>query len=199
MSQASTTANQISYLPTGWVRQRVKITVVVTSLFILAKIYFGFKPLSLFDLQDPRVAVGWAMILTGLCIRSWAAGTLVKTQILATTGPYRMVRHPLYAGSILMIMGYTFLLGHPADFIVTMLLSFICFGLAIQSEEAYLSQKFASTWKQYVASTGAIVPRNLSFNTSDAWSPRQWFKNREYNAWIGSALGLIGLYLWRII
>jgi protein-S-isoprenylcysteine O-methyltransferase Ste14 len=188
----------VSYLPSGIVRQRVKITVGVTTLFILAKILLGHKPLNPLELQNPWVSAGLAMIVVGLLFRSWAAGLLKKTEVLAMTGPYRLVRHPLYAGSILMIMGFTALLGHPVDFCVTGLLSLVCFGLAIHSEEAFLALKFGNAWNQYAVHTGAIFPRSLAISFQDSWSIGQWMRNREYNAWLGTWLGFWGLYLWRI-
>ena len=39
-------------------------------------------------------------------MRLYASGFVVKNKELATTGPYGMVRHPLYTGNILMLVGY---------------------------------------------------------------------------------------------
>ena len=42
---------------------------------------------------------GIPLCLSGLGIRAWAAGHLIKNEQLATTGPFAYVRNPLYAGT----------------------------------------------------------------------------------------------------
>ena len=42
----------------------------------------------------------------GILVRLWASGFVVKNKELSTTGPYGLVRHPLYTGNILMLIGY---------------------------------------------------------------------------------------------
>ena len=50
----------------------------------------------------------WAapLIALGLALRSWSAGHLVKNQDLTMTGPYAHLRHPLYAGTMLLTAGF---------------------------------------------------------------------------------------------
>ena len=49
----------------------------------------------------PLFALGVAFVLAGALLRGWGAGHLVKNDSLAITGPYAHLRHPLYAGSLL--------------------------------------------------------------------------------------------------
>ena len=75
-------------------------------LYILGLGILAFHP--------PRPA-GFAAALPligmGLWIRSWGAGHLVKNHDLTVTGPYAHLRHPLYAGTILIATGFAVLLG----------------------------------------------------------------------------------------
>jgi hypothetical protein len=121
---------------------------------------------------------------------------LIKCETLTTVGPYRLVRHPLYSGSLLMIAGFTCWLGSWFDFAVTMPLALVCFTAAIRAEEAFLSTKFGEAWNSYVATTGMLAPRRLVNPFRDAWSPGRWLRNREYNAWAGTIAGLLALQCW---
>src|SRR6478609_1801024 len=87
------------------VRRRVPITVgLLAALLLLDGFVFNGNPRNVTNATDPFVAIGELLILCGLLIRAWAAGTLKKQKQLATTGPYALVRHPLYLGSVLMML-----------------------------------------------------------------------------------------------
>ena len=51
-------------------------------------------------------AIGLAIAFVGALVRLYASGFIVKNQELATDGPYRFVRHPLYTGNILLVVGF---------------------------------------------------------------------------------------------
>src|SRR5262245_22624906 len=71
------------------VRRRVAISaVLLAALVALDVLVFRRQPRDVLNLADPLVPVCEALILIGLFIRSWAAGTLRKKKELATTGPY---------------------------------------------------------------------------------------------------------------
>ena len=54
----------------------------------------------------PRTwAIGAAIALAGEGLRLWAAGHLEKSREVTRSGPYRWLRHPLYAGSALIGAG----------------------------------------------------------------------------------------------
>src|SRR5438105_9622349 len=51
------------------------------------------------------LAMGAAVAAAGELIRVWAAGHLEKGREVTRSGPYRLTRHPLYAGSALIGAG----------------------------------------------------------------------------------------------
>jgi protein-S-isoprenylcysteine O-methyltransferase Ste14 len=73
---------------------------------------------------DPwlAVALGSALVVLGIGLRHWAATTLgvfftrsilIRTEHrVVTTGPYRFVRHPAYAGDLISFVGLTLTLGN---------------------------------------------------------------------------------------
>ena len=158
--------------------------------------FAGYKPRNPLDFSDPWIISGTLLIAAGLGMRTWAAGLLQKKEKLATEGPYQLVRHPLYAGSIMMMFGFTVLFGHPINFVVTAILAFVLFGFAIRGEEKFLAAKFGAEWEQYIVRTGSIFPKRITFALRSSWSLKRWLANREYNAWLGSSLGWCGICAW---
>lgn len=77
---------------------------------------------------------------------------------LATEGPYARVRHPQYAGFILILFG--FLLQWPTILTAAMfpVLVFMYVRLA-RSEEREAEERFGETYRRYAARTPAFVPR----------------------------------------
>lgn len=61
------------------------------------------------------------LILTGLLIRIWAAGYIgrwsrkneFQAEFIITNGPYRLIKHPLYAGNFLIVVGVVLLFNAP--------------------------------------------------------------------------------------
>ena len=60
---------------------------------------------------------------------------------LIVTGPYQIVRHPMYSGAILAAFGWALLI-HSWLAIVIALVLFILFDLKSRREEAWLKEKF---------------------------------------------------------
>ena len=51
------------------------------------------------------LSCGAAVTGLGMLVRLWASGHVMKNEVLATTGPYGYVRHPLYVGNLLICIG----------------------------------------------------------------------------------------------
>src|SRR5947209_1419461 len=52
------------------------------------------------------LAVGAVVSALGEALRIWAAGHLEKGREVTSSGPYAITRHPLYAGSCIMGVGF---------------------------------------------------------------------------------------------
>jgi len=81
-----------------------------------------------------------------------------KTHRLATTGPYAYVRHPQYAGFVLIMVG--FLLQWPtfATLLMFPLLLIVYRKLAMR-EEREVAAQFGTEWEAYAAGRPRFVPR----------------------------------------
>lgn len=81
-----------------------------------------------------------------------------KSGTLATTGPYKWVRHPQYDGLLLVMIG--FLLQWPTlpTLVMFPVLVFFYMRLA-RAEEREVAVQFGQTWAEYRARTPGFVPR----------------------------------------
>ena len=101
------------------------------------------------------------IILAGFLLLSAAWRVLYaaqRTDTLATTGPYAWVRHPQYAGFILIMIG--FLLQWPTLITTIMfpILVMVYVRLA-RREEAEIRAQFGPVWDAYASRTPGFLPR----------------------------------------
>jgi protein-S-isoprenylcysteine O-methyltransferase Ste14 len=187
------------------IERRVAISLALfTSLILVDALLRQLQPHDVLNLADPCSAAGLALVLAGLLVRSWAAGTLRKSKQLITTGPYALVRNPLYAGSFLMMAGFCTLIG---DVLTGLLIGgpmVLVYWLAVRDEEQILAQFFPDQWPEYSARVPRFLPRLVPRMTVRApaglgWSLTQWRCNDEFNAWLGTAAALAGLRIWWMI
>ena len=128
----------------------------------------------------PRWRAGLLIAVVGECLRIWAAGHLEKAREVTRSGPYRLMRHPLYTGSAIMAFGVAVA---SRSFIVTTLAAVyvvLTFVAAISTEEAALTEKFGSIYDDYRASRAEPMTRRFSVERA--------IRNREHRA----VAGLIG-------
>lgn len=178
------------------VKQRVTISLFVFSAMIVKDLVTGARPHDTGNFHDPAAVTGLVAVLVGLTIRSWAAGVINKSKVLATTGPYRLCRHPLYLGSLTMMFGFCVLAGSIFDV-------FICFGpvlgiylLTIEREERRLAERHGAAWAAYTAVAPQFFPYRPAIDLRSDWSLAQWLNNREYKAAITASGALLLLHLW---
>lgn len=75
---------------------------------------------------------------------------------LIETGPYRIVRHPMYSGAISIALGWALVM-HSWLAIGTALVTFVFFDLKSRREEAWLKEKF-SGYGAYQQRVRKLVP-----------------------------------------
>jgi protein-S-isoprenylcysteine O-methyltransferase Ste14 len=105
------------------------------------------------------VAVGLPIALAGALWRLYASGFIVKNQQLATDGAYRFVRHPLYTGNILLVVGFAVAGSRWWALPVALLFFWFYYPAAIEYEDRKLRRLFGTAWEQWSARTPALMPR----------------------------------------
>lgn len=84
--------------------------------------------------------------------------TVLERQALVTTGPYAVVRHPLYLAASLMAVGTV--LAHPSAATLCLAVGFLGgVALKIRAEDHALRTAFDARHDDYAARVPAIVPR----------------------------------------
>lgn len=120
-----------------------------------------------FFLTDPALqAVGLALFALGLGIAVWARVYLGRNwgmpmsekeqPELVTSGPYRYVRHPIYSGIILALIGTA--LGIGVVFLVIAALTGAYFIYSATVEDETMARRFPAAYPDYKRSTRMLVP-----------------------------------------
>ena len=105
------------------------------------------------------VAIGLAIAVVGTLVRLYASGFIVKNQELATDGAYRFVRHPLYTGNILLVIGFALAGSRWWGIPLALFFFWFYYPPAIEYEDRKLQRIFGAAWEQWSARTPALVPR----------------------------------------
>lgn len=129
----------------------------------IADIYLGgLKPIDLLSTSLPPLGIlAWALLLSGVIVRLWAAGNLRKNEKVVTNGIYALVRHPLYLGTFLIYLSYFISFGNLLHGLVLYsLMLILSFMPKILLEEELLKYKFPDTQKEY-AKIPRLIPNPL--------------------------------------
>jgi len=87
-----------------------------------------------------------------------------RSRSLATSGPYRHIRHPQYAGFVLIMLG--FLVQWPTLVTLSMFPVLVTmYVLLARREEAEAEAEFGAAWRAYADRTPRFVPRMTSSAT----------------------------------
>lgn len=147
------------YLLSGWLQSRYPgVDFLSHDAGHLLEIMFGWRSNPHFG---PFHLLSYALIGGGFWLLASAWKVLFAAQtshILAVTGPYAHIRHPQYAGFVLIMLG--FLVQWPTILTLAMfpVLVFMYVRLA-RREEREVAAEFGETYARYAARVPAFFPR----------------------------------------
>jgi protein-S-isoprenylcysteine O-methyltransferase Ste14 len=111
--------------------------------------------------------VGDAMALAGLAVMLWARVTLggnwsggvvlKQDHELITRGPYRFVRHPIYSGLLLLVLGWAVWRGRGGGF-AGFAIMLVLFWVKSRAEERLMIDHFGDAYRGYKARVKALIP-----------------------------------------
>lgn len=144
------------------------IVIGMIAAFFLPPIEYLNLPAVLPHLNWMEMA-GLILIFTGSTLFIWARRTLgkfysghvsvVEGQPLVTSGPYRLIRHPAYAGYLLIAfgisLGYSSFLGLVV--IPLVLLPSVIYRSSV--EDKLLAEHFGEQYSQYAEKVARLIPR----------------------------------------
>ena len=135
----------------------------------------------------PSWGAGLVVALVGEGVRIWASGHIEKDREVTMSGPYRWMRHPLYAGSVVVALGAVVASRSVVVAVVVALYMAATIGAAVVTEEARLRRDFGTAYDDYSRATAPAVRRSFSLERA--------LRNREYRAAAGLAGGFLLLAL----
>ena len=130
---------------------RQSIGIILVSIFC-----FDTSPDSIFPYAS-YIAI--SLIFLGLATRMFASGFVLKNKELSTTGPYAFMRHPLYTGNIMILIGLCLINGFLWSFISAFIFFWIYYPTAIEYEDRKLKSLFPNTWEEWASITPALMPK----------------------------------------
>jgi len=148
------------------------------------------------------IVIGSCVALAGLCIRALASGHVEKNAVLATSGPYAYSRNPLYLGSLVLTAGFLIAARSWWLPLIAVAMLTAIYLPVIRAEEAFLRTRFPE-FSEYASRVPRLVPRLRPYRNSEggtnSFSWHLYWKHREYNAALGTALmiaALIAMSVW---
>jgi protein-S-isoprenylcysteine O-methyltransferase Ste14 len=98
----------------------------------------------------------WARLILG---SNWSGMVTLKSDhVLVRKGPYRWIRHPIYTGILLGMVGAAFIRGHLRGFIGVVLV-FAAFYIKARREERFLKDEFGPGFEEHLRRTGMFLPK----------------------------------------
>jgi len=103
------------------------------------------------------------LVLIGLGFSLWLAGVVTVMRAynrdeLVTTGPFALVRHPVYSAWITLIFPGLALWIRSWPMLLVPLLAYAIFRWLIHREDEYLEQRFGQSYREYRARVNEILP-----------------------------------------
>ena len=90
--------------------------------------------------------------------RNWSAMVTIKQDHeIIRRGPYALVRHPMYSGFLLAVLGTALAVGEVRGLLA---LGFVFLGLwlKLRTEEQFLTEQFGAQYIQYQRESKALIP-----------------------------------------
>lgn len=97
----------------------------------------------------------WARVFLG---GNWSSAVTVKeNHELVRKGPYALVRHPIYAGALLALMG-TVVVFHQTRGLIAFGVATLALCLKSRREEQFMTEQFGAMYEQYKQDVKALIP-----------------------------------------
>ncbi len=141
--------------------------ILIAAIFIAPNHYGRLMSSSLWPHNDAVMGAGLALELLGLAFAIWArshlgnlwsgVAVLREGHRVVDAGPYRLVRHPIYTGILMGLVGTFFVYGDLLQLFILMGVVY-AFRWKISAEEKLLTDEFGSEYLTYRQSTRMLIP-----------------------------------------
>jgi protein-S-isoprenylcysteine O-methyltransferase Ste14 len=146
---------------------RVFIFLIAIVLLATTRIPLRWLYLQLWPVGFWPFWLGAAVTIAGLMFAVWArehlgrnwsrSVTIKQGHELIATGPYAVVRHPIYTGILTGFLGMAIAISQVRGFIVFVLV-FLALWIKLRMEEQWMRSQFGEAYATYAHQTAALVP-----------------------------------------
>jgi protein-S-isoprenylcysteine O-methyltransferase Ste14 len=112
-------------------------------------------------------AIAWVAFLAGAGLRFWSTLYIGgrKNDVVVCEGPYSLCRHPLYVGSVLLVLSGALFLKSVVFAAALAVLAAAYFVFTVPAEEEYLSARLGEQYRQYCRRVNRLWPSFRTFQT----------------------------------
>lgn len=150
----------VSLLNHWFVRKRIAISLAVFVLVLPALLFIQHSWPEESFLDFTLDALGFAFIAVGVIGRLWCTLYIGgrKHEELQVTGPYSIVRHPLYLFSLCLALGLSALSENPLILLISVTYFTVQYFATIRHEETALRTKFGVVYEEYTRRVPCLLP-----------------------------------------
>lgn len=152
-------------------RGTLRLLLVTVYVCIGLAVWLSYRPeghIGNADIRQPLFWVGLLLMAGGLALRFWAIRVLARFftidvniqpgHELIRRGPYRLLRHPSYTGSLMTFLGFGLALGNVWSLLVVMAPVTVAFLWRMRIEERVLAEAFPTQYPEYARQTKRLIP-----------------------------------------
>jgi protein-S-isoprenylcysteine O-methyltransferase Ste14 len=146
-----------------WLHVVAMVFAYVSNLYSLD----GWLGTQIFPPVFPLELVGCLLVIMGVCLaivsrihlgRQWSAQVqLRQDHKVIKTGPYRLLRHPIYTGIFLTVIGLFLMNGRWLGLLGVLVLV-VAYYFKIAAEERLLLTHFGEEYRDYMKKTYRLIP-----------------------------------------
>jgi len=153
-----------------WSQRLSYVLPLLAAFFLLARPEARYGWLGArFVPATPGVArLGVLLTAAGVAVALWARWhlganwsglvTLKEGHELIRTGPYRAIRHPIYTGILLGLLGTSMAMGEVRG-LLGIAIAWLSFYVKARREESFLMHEFGEKFEVHVKQTGMFLPK----------------------------------------
>ena len=142
--------------------------------------------------------IGYILLVLSATGRIWCLVFISgrKNQTIVDTGPYSIVRNPLYVFNLIAVLGFGLAVGRPILAVLLTIGFIVFYREAVAKEEEHLIATFGEMFTKYAASTPRWLPRFENYHEPDRVLVDPFIFRRGI---IDAGLILALFFAWKII
>lgn len=137
------------------------------------------------------LCLGGLVVLLGEAGRTWASGYIDKNARLATAGPYRFTRNPLYFFNTVVFFGYCIMAANPWAAVLGIAAFTVIYRPALRNEAAYMKELFGDEFERWSAVVPLFWPKWTNYPGQGTYSWLLVIQHREHKNALAMLLGII--------